>query len=84
MRILLFIFCSLCILKTNAQNSIGAIGTWREHYNNANIQQAIKGDQFYLASKNQIIVYNENTGRGDYFWYVGGGSQSSTNGRSRY
>ena len=63
MRILLFIFCSLCILKTNAQNSIGAIGTWREHYNNANIQQAIKGDQFYLASKNQIIVYNENTGK---------------------
>jgi hypothetical protein len=53
----------LVITKTNAQNAIGSIGTWREHYNNATIQQVIKGDQYYLASKNQVISYNENSGQ---------------------
>lgn len=63
MRIAFLILCCFSIIKTNAQNSIGAIGTWREHYNNFNIQQVIKGDQYYLASKNQLIVYNETTGQ---------------------
>jgi hypothetical protein len=63
MRIAFLILCCFCIIKTNAQNSIGAIGTWREHYNNFNIQQVIKGDQYYIASKNQLIVYNETTGK---------------------
>lgn len=63
MRIAFLIICCFSIIKTNAQNSIGAIGTWREHYNNFNIQQVIKGDQYYIASKNQLIVYNETTGK---------------------
>ena len=63
MRIAFLILCCFSIIKTNAQNSIGAIGTWREHYNNFNIQQVIKGDQYYIASKNQLIVYNETTGK---------------------
>jgi hypothetical protein len=62
-RIAFLILCCFSIIKTNAQNSIGAIGTWREHYNNFNIQQVIKGDQYYIASKNQLIVYNETTGK---------------------
>lgn len=63
MRIAFLILCCFSIIKTNAQNSIGAIGTWREHYNNFNIQQVIKGDQYYIASKNQLIVYKETTGK---------------------
>ena len=42
-----------------AQNEIGAIGSWREHYNNSNITQAVRGDRIYLAAKNQLIAYNE-------------------------
>ena len=63
MRVIILILSCLVITKTNAQNAIGSIGTWREHYNNATIQQVIKGDQYYLASKNQIISYNENSGQ---------------------
>ena len=63
MRVLLLILYCLVITKTNAQNAIGSIGTWREHYNNATIQQVIKGDQYYVASKNQVIGYNESTGQ---------------------
>lgn len=63
MRVLLLILYCLVITKTNAQNAIGSIGTWREHYNNATIQQVIKGDQYYVASKNQVIAYNESTGQ---------------------
>lgn len=59
-KIFLILYCFGCF-KINAQNSIDAIGTWREHYNNANIQQVIKGDQYYLAAKNQVVVYNETT-----------------------
>ena len=51
MRVIILILSCLVITKTNAQNAIGSIGTWREHYNNATIQQVIKGDQYYLASK---------------------------------
>jgi hypothetical protein len=61
MRVIILILYCLVITKTNAQNAIGSIGTWREHYNNATIQQVIKGNQYYLASKNQVIAYNEST-----------------------
>ncbi len=63
MKTFFLILCCLGIIQTNAQNSIGAIGTWREHYNNFNIQQVIKGDQYYIASKNQVIIYNETLGK---------------------
>ena len=46
-----------------AQNDIGGIGSWREHYNNSNIKQAIKGDRIYLATTNQLIAYNESNGK---------------------
>lgn len=59
MRTLFLILCSFIIHKTKAQNSIGAIGTWREHYNNTVVKQIIKGDQYYIATKNQIVLYNE-------------------------
>lgn len=49
-----------------AQNEIGAIGSWREHYNNSNITQAVKGDRIYLAAKNQLIAYNESNGQIEY------------------
>lgn len=49
-----------------AQNEIGAIGSWREHYNNSNITQAVKGDRIYLVAKNQLIAYNESNGQIEY------------------
>jgi hypothetical protein len=59
MRIALLISFCFLTYTSNAQNTIGAVGTWREHYNNKDIFQVIKGDHYYLAAKNQIISYNE-------------------------
>ncbi len=39
----------------NAQLQLGPIGTWRAHFSNESIQQVIKGDQIYIAAKNQVI-----------------------------
>jgi hypothetical protein len=50
----------------NAQNNIGALGSWREHYVNTAIKQAIKGDRIYLATKNQLIAYDELTEQLEY------------------
>jgi len=50
----------------SAQNALDAIGTWREHYNNTEISQVIKGDRYYLASKNQVIAYDESTGQVEF------------------
>ena len=38
-----------------SQNSIGGIGTWREHFNNHPIQQVVKGDKIYAASWHQLL-----------------------------
>lgn len=48
----------ICICQNVAwsQHPIGAIGTWREHYNNHTIHQIIKGDKWYAAATNQIIA----------------------------
>ncbi len=47
-----FIFiCHICI----AQNKLGAIGSWRGHFDNHSIRQVIKGDAIYAASPYQII-----------------------------
>ena len=47
----------LCVLSKFGftQNQLGAIGSWREHYNNYSIFQVIKGDKYYAASTHQII-----------------------------
>jgi ligand-binding sensor domain-containing protein len=66
MRIALIISFSLIMHSIYAQNEIGAIGSWREHYNNSNITQAVKGDRIYLAAKNQLIAYNESNGQIEY------------------
>ncbi len=63
MRIALLISFCFLVCNSNAQNTIGAVGTWREHYNNKDIFQVIKGDQYYLAAKNQIISYNKENGQ---------------------
>jgi len=63
MRIALLISFCFLVFTSNAQNTIGAVGTWREHYNNNDIFQVIKGDQYYLAAKNQIIAYNKENGQ---------------------
>jgi len=53
----LFIFFILLsqFEKIEAQNAWGAIGQWREHYNNRSIQHLIKGDKIYGATTNQIF-----------------------------
>lgn len=66
MRTWLFIFYSLFFQSLFAQNDIGAIGSWREHYVNSKIIEAIKGDRVYLAGKNQLIAYNELSGQVEY------------------
>ncbi len=38
-----------------SQNSIGGIGSWREHFNNHSIQQVVKGDKIYAASWYQLV-----------------------------
>lgn len=38
-----------------AQLQLGPVGSWRAHFSNESIRQVIKGDQLYLAAKNQII-----------------------------
>ncbi len=38
-----------------AQLQPGPVGSWRAHFSNESIRQVIKGDQLYLAAKNQII-----------------------------
>ena len=63
MRIAFFLCFSLILNSLCAQNDIGAIGSWREHYNNSKITQAIKGDRIYLAATNQLIAYNESNGK---------------------
>ena len=49
--ILSLLLCQLGL----AQNKLGAIGSWRSHYNHSSISQVVKGDQYYLAAKNEII-----------------------------
>jgi len=53
----LFIFFLLVFQfgKIEAQNAWGAIGQWREHYNNRSVQHLIKGDKVYGATTNQIF-----------------------------
>ena len=63
MKIAFFLCFSLILHSLYAQNDIGGVGSWREHYNNSNIKQAIKGDRIYLATTNQLIAYNESNGK---------------------
>ncbi len=46
----------LTITNCWSQNSIGAIGQWREHYNNHSVKNIVKGDQIYGASRYQLFT----------------------------
>ncbi len=56
---LLILFC-LLTLFSNGQEKLVAIGQWREHYANYNVQQLVMGDQLYGASKSQVFTVNKN------------------------
>ncbi len=50
---ILFIFvCSFCI----AQNKLGAIGSWRGHFDNHSVVAITKGDYIYAATRYQIAA----------------------------
>jgi hypothetical protein len=50
---ILFIFvCSFCI----AQNKLGAIGSWRGHFDNHSVRAITKGDYVYAATPFQIAM----------------------------
>jgi len=56
LRFILFISLFLSQFeKIEAQNSWGAIGQWREHYNNKSVKDIIKGDKIYGATTNQVF-----------------------------
>lgn len=65
MRIIIAIVYMLISVHLIAQNNIKGIGSWREHYNNTNILQVIKGDRIYIASTNQVMAYDEPSGQLD-------------------
>lgn len=54
-RGLIVLVILLTILNCWAQNNIGAIGQWREHYNNHSVVHVVKGDKIYGASKYQLF-----------------------------
>ncbi len=50
---ILFVFiCSFCI----AQNKLGAIGSWRGHFDNHSVRAIAKGDYIYAATPYQIAT----------------------------
>lgn len=59
MRYFISIVLCLVIQKGLAQKELGVIGSWRSHYNNYTITQVVKGDQYYAATKNQIISIDD-------------------------
>jgi ligand-binding sensor domain-containing protein len=54
-RGLIVLVIVLTISNCWGQNSIGAIGQWREHYNNHSVKNVVKGDKLYGASKYQLF-----------------------------
>jgi hypothetical protein len=49
------------ITNSHAQNKLGAIGEWREQYNNKSVQHLIKGDKVYGATTHQLFsIDNKN------------------------
>ncbi len=57
--IALMAFLFLAIML-NAQNSIPAIGYWREHLNYKNTIQVVKGDKIYCATINNVFSVDAN------------------------
>jgi len=49
------LWCLTIYLNAAAQNKIGPIGTWREHYNNKSVLALVKGDLLYGATPNQVF-----------------------------
>ena len=58
-RGLILLVTLLTISNCWGQNSIGAIGQWREHYNNQSVKNIVKGDKFYGASKYQVFSIDD-------------------------
>lgn len=58
------LFC-LIAFNCKGQNKIGAIGQWREHYSNYNVQQIILGDHLYAATAHQLF-YMDSTNAINY------------------
>ena len=54
-RGLIILVILLTISNCWGQNNIGAIGQWREHYNNHSVINVVKGDKVYGASKYQLF-----------------------------
>ena len=49
------------ITNSHAQSMLGAIGEWREQYNNKSVQHLIKGDKVYGATTHQLFsIDNKN------------------------
>jgi len=49
------------ITDSRAQSMLGAIGQWREQYNNKSVQHIIKGDKIYGATTHQLFsIDNKN------------------------
>ncbi len=49
------------ITDSRAQSMLGAIGQWREQYNNKSVQHLIKGDKIYGATTHQLFsIDNKN------------------------
>jgi ligand-binding sensor domain-containing protein len=61
-----FVFLFCCSIGWS-QNNLGAIGTWREHFNNHAVQQVIKGDKIYGASWYQLFSVDPN----NHIEYIG-------------
>ena len=44
------------VIGSNAQNTLGAIGQWRAHFNNRHIEHVVNaGEYIYAASPYQVI-----------------------------
>ena len=53
------LWCLTVYLNAAAQNQIGPLGTWREHYNNKSVLHLVKGDLLYGATPNQVFSIDE-------------------------
>jgi ligand-binding sensor domain-containing protein len=49
------LWCLTVYLNAAAQNQIGPLGTWREHYNNKSVLHLVKVDLLYGATPNQVF-----------------------------
>ena len=53
--LIIFIFILHQVNHSQAQSNFGAIGQWREQYNNKSVQHILKGDKIYGATTHQLF-----------------------------